>query len=1010
MDTYRSQQILVRLFVTCFVWILGPSAAVLAQSGAVDSTFGNDGTGLVTLDHEYFESFQAMAFQSDGKVIAVGDSKPPSLSPFGGAEDLFAVVARFDADGSLDTAFAGGGLLVHGPGFRLYDVVVQGDDKIVAVGQFESDMLALRLLDDGSFDPDFGEGGVVRLPRPHRAVAVSVDLAPDGGILLGGWTDPRGIPPLREPQLTRLTSNGELDTAFGVDGWAQFPGDGALDWVVDLATDPTGGILVAPACLGCDVQSHLVRFGANGQVDTAFGVDGLATVYLPGDAQTSAQPTDLLIQSDGKVVVLGAYEHTEADGTRRIDHYLVGYDSNGFIDPGFGFRGHVLQGVEEYPNRPRGLAACGDGFLVLGALGGTQVLGENFALDTYLTAHGADGALDGTLGDLGHATLDLADWASVEALGIDSEGQAVVVGKVPGQAGEDLFVTRLLAHCQGVSEPDGDGDGVVDGQDNCPLDANPGQEDTDQDGVGDVCDSDTEDPTVLIEVVEEGAGVITLLAEGVIGTLQEGASWTPGQQGSSYDFDGINGHITVATEVAESPFDLAGHFSIAFWVRPDNYISSPQQTLLSKDDVYEVEIGKAGFGVWNVRLNNAVIGRAETRLWEGIWQHLAVVWDGENVVYYRNGESDGAEPFTGPLESNDSVVSLGARVLNGLQGTSTFHFDGALDGLKLFDRALSEDEVWAIFDAEMSDIEPPAPTEVGPGGALPPGTTSVELLVDLGEEAECRYTDEPGIRFDDMVGEFDTTDGSGHTATVDGLEDETVSAVYVRCRDALGNTANEDTRILFGVGFSDLVLGQQDIWALDEGVGCAVINGASSTVGQLGPSCPVDAPTWIDGVSGTALRFAGGAQEVLVGSGEAVSTPTLTIAAWVRADPRPGHFMALFDQRDAGNDGYDLYIDNAGMPFLRINDETLSGTVPVADGTWHHVAAVYDGFTLALYVDGVLDAVQLASAGPIDVSEGAHLGRHYALPDHSLFGDLDGVSIHHRPLSPVEIVDLYDGE
>jgi hypothetical protein len=64
----------------------------------------------------------------------------------------------------------------------------------------------------------------------------------------------------------------------------------------------------------------------------------------------------------------------------------------------------------------------------------------------------------------------------------DSNGSEIEISWVDGTFG-----------CKYIC-PDGDGDGVCDGEDNCPAIANPGQEDADGDGAGDACDACPDDP------------------------------------------------------------------------------------------------------------------------------------------------------------------------------------------------------------------------------------------------------------------------------------------------------------------------------------------------------------------------------------------------------------------------------------------------------------------------------------------------------------------------------------
>jgi hypothetical protein len=326
-----------------------------------------------------------------------------------------------------------------------------------------------------------------------------------------------------------------------------------------------------------------------------------------------------------------------------------------------------------------------------------------------------------------------------------------------------------------------------------------------------------------------------------------------------------------------------------------------------------------------------------------------------------------------------------------------FHFEGALDEVYVYNRAFSEAEIAALVLAELDDLFPPMRGNFGPAGNLPPGTTVATITLDTDEDADCRYDPAAGVGFDAMAGVFTTTGGTGHAADVavaDGI-----GIFHVRCRDVLGNTNGDDAVIAVGVGSSDLCSGVVGDWRLEEGSGCAVGDETGANGGTVGPDCPgANAPTWVAGRGGTgsALAFDGIDDEVSVASPAGLSgIGEITLAAWIRHGPT-GIYRSIVDRRD----------DPTSKLFLRVDDQTLPGTATVADGQWHHVAGVYDGSELRLYVDGVLDAAAPGSAGTLDVTAPLYLGRNWESAPNLFAGTLDEVTVHGRALTEVEVLDL----
>ena len=156
--------------------------------GSLDTTF--DGDGLVVTGFDSFAggSAQDIVIQPDGKILAAG-------SRFGDGS-IDAVLARYNADGSLDTTFDDDGKVIT-PGFMfsVHALALQADGRIIAVGQSLDTFSVLRMAvarytSTGMLDNTFA-GGSILTPSfafvNSRANAVAVQT--DGRIVVGGLTN-----------------------------------------------------------------------------------------------------------------------------------------------------------------------------------------------------------------------------------------------------------------------------------------------------------------------------------------------------------------------------------------------------------------------------------------------------------------------------------------------------------------------------------------------------------------------------------------------------------------------------------------------------------------------------------------------------------------------------------------------------------------------------------------------------------------------------------------------------
>ena len=269
-------------------------------NGSLDPTFGG-GDGKAALSF-WFDKASSVALQSDGKILAAGGTGS-------GAGDSIFMVGRFNADGTTDTTFSGAlGLAVVNFGATTTSfanaVAVQGDGKIVLAGYVVEgglkEFALARFLPGGGPDPTFGPGGMVILNvGQYNNGANSVVVQGDGKLLVGGYSDNGSG---QNFVLLRLSQSGILDPTFGTAGVVTTDISGTEDACTSVAVQSDGKIVAAGyAERPSDgmPQFAVVRYTAQGVLDTTFGNMGKVTTDYTGQGRSVA------VQSDGKILVAG---------------------------------------------------------------------------------------------------------------------------------------------------------------------------------------------------------------------------------------------------------------------------------------------------------------------------------------------------------------------------------------------------------------------------------------------------------------------------------------------------------------------------------------------------------------------------------------------------------------------------------------------------------------------------------------------------------------------------------
>jgi len=305
-----------------------------------------------------------------------------------------------------------------------------------------------RCLLSGVLDNTFSGDGRTTLDFGSVDRANAVVVQPDGKILVAGSWDGGAS----DFAIARFNVDGTLDTTFGGgtkgagSGQANYtfglPTFGGAEFATGMAIQADGKIVVvgytdtigSTAAVG-GKDFAVIRLDSNGTLDTSFSGDGKFTLDFGYDDRAS----DVIIQNDGKIVVVGT--RNQGEQLNYVDFAVVRLTSTGVLDTTFNATGFNLTtfGFHDYAT---GVALQSTGKIILG--GYTDAISSDASNDFGIVRYNTDGTIDTTFDTDGKLTINLSGGARANAVAVDKFDRIVLAGfNFEGTGFQSPAVTRL---------------------------------------------------------------------------------------------------------------------------------------------------------------------------------------------------------------------------------------------------------------------------------------------------------------------------------------------------------------------------------------------------------------------------------------------------------------------------------------------------------------------------------------------------------------------------------------
>ncbi len=467
-------------------------------------------------------------------------------------------------------------------------------------------------------------------------------------------------------------------------------------------------------------------------------------------------------------------------------------------------------------------------------------------------------------------------------------------------------------------------------------------------------------------------------------------AYAAGKVGQAFSFNGSSSFVEIPV-VPVLNFTNTNPMSVEFWANRTGTAATMQ--LLGKRGSacgavqYEISLTPGAGLAFDTGNSSVTTGY---QMPTNVWIHLAVTFDGSNILFYTNGIL--AASGTGVLgTANGAPIYLGTS-------SSCPGFAGLLDEVSFYNRALSASEVQEIFTAGSAGKCPLPPTITSqPQSQTVPAGTNVTFSVVAAGASPLSYQ-----------WQFNSTNLAGATSSSLMLTNVQASngGNYSVVVSNGGGSMTSSNAMLVVTSCYPAPAGLVSWWPGE---------GSASDVFGTNNGTLIGGVAFAPGMVGLAFDLNGTNQYVNIPDNASLNpAASLTLEAWIYPrlplDPISSPIMKKAGQGASQQDGYTLeFAETNGVRLIVYVDFNGSASPirPVAFNQWNHVAGVFDGTNVYIYVNGVYGGSGPAPGHIIASGNDLQLGHDASNPSRYYNGLIDEATIYNTALTAAQIQGIY---